>query len=109
MGYFTQTDLENALSVPIVKAVYDEQGKRSLVPTGEADVLVRLAAGERIGTHLQTTEMKTTARKQWLADHLQLRGKLSLDAGAIKVLKLEGKSLLAIGVTAVEEIGRAHV
>jgi glutamate 5-kinase len=78
-------------------------GAHTIIASGrEADVLVRLAAGERIGTHLQTTEMKTTARKQWLADHLQLRGKLSLDAGAIKVLKLEGKSLLAIGVTAVE-------
>ena len=78
-------------------------GANTIIASGrEADVLVRLAAGERIGTHLQTTEMKTTARKQWLADHLQLRGKLSLDAGAIKVLKLEGKSLLAIGVTAVE-------
>ena len=78
-------------------------GAHTIIASGrEVDVLVRLAAGERIGTHLQTTEMKTTARKQWLADHLQLRGKLSLDAGAIKVLKLEGKSLLAIGVTAVE-------
>lgn len=78
-------------------------GAHTIIASGrEADVLVRLAAGERIGTHLQTTEMKTTARKQWLADHLQLRGKLSLDAGAVKVLKLEGKSLLAIGVTAVE-------
>ena len=78
-------------------------GAHTIIASGrEADVLVRLAAGERIGTHLQTTEMKTTARKQWLADHLQLRGKLTLDAGAIKVLKLEGKSLLAIGVTAVE-------
>ena len=78
-------------------------GAHTIIASGrETDVLVRLAAGERIGTHLQTTEMKTTARKQWLADHLQVRGKLSLDAGAIKVLKLEGKSLLAIGVTAVE-------
>ncbi|MEY3798604.1 MAG: hypothetical protein RLZZ572_785 [Pseudomonadota bacterium] len=78
-------------------------GAHTIIASGrETDVLVRLAAGERIGTHLQTTEMKTTARKQWLADHLQLRGKLSLDDGAIKVLKLEGKSLLAIGVTAVE-------
>jgi glutamate 5-kinase len=46
--------------------------------------------------------MKTTARKQWLADHLQLRGKLTLDAGAVKVIKQDGKSLLPIGVIAVE-------
>ncbi len=78
-------------------------GAHTIIASGrEADVLVRLAAGELIGTHLQTTEMKTTARKQWLADHLQLRGKLTLDAGAIKVLRQEGKSLLSIGVTAVD-------
>ena len=78
-------------------------GAHTIIASGrEADVLVRLAAGERIGTHLQATEMKTTARKQWLADHLQLRGKLTLDAGAIKVLMQEGKSLLSIGVMAVD-------
>ncbi len=78
-------------------------GANTVIASGrENNVLVRLAAGEMIGTHLQTTEMKTTARKQWLADHLQLRGKLTLDAGAVKVIKQDGKSLLAIGVTAVE-------
>lgn len=78
-------------------------GANTIIASGrEKNVLVRLAAGEVIGTHLQTTEMKTTARKQWLADHLQLRGKLTLDAGAVKVIKQDGKSLLSIGVTAVE-------
>lgn len=78
-------------------------GANTIIASGrEKNVLVRLAAGEVIGTHLQTTEMKTTARKQWLADHLQLRGKLTLDAGAVKVIKQDGKSLLPIGVTSVE-------
>jgi glutamate 5-kinase len=78
-------------------------GANTIIASGrEKNVLVRLAAGEVIGTHLQTTEMKTAARKQWLADHLQLRGKLTLDAGAVKVIKQDGKSLLPIGVTAVE-------
>jgi glutamate 5-kinase len=78
-------------------------GANTVIASGrEKDVLVRLAAGEVIGTHLQTTEMKTAARKQWMADHLQLRGKLTLDAGAVKVIKQDGKSLLSIGVTAVE-------
>ena len=78
-------------------------GANTIIASGrEKNVLVRLAAGEVIGTHLQTTEMKTTARKQWLADHLQLRGKLTLDAGAVKVIKQDGKSLLPIGVTYVE-------
>ncbi len=78
-------------------------GANTVIASGrEKDVLVRLSAGEVIGTHLQTTEMKTTARKQWLADHLQLRGKLTLDAGAVKVIKQDGKSLLPIGVIAVD-------
>ncbi|MDZ4141064.1 MAG: glutamate 5-kinase [Methylotenera sp.] len=78
-------------------------GAHTVIASGrEQDVLLRLAAGEVIGTHLQTLALKTTARKQWLADHLQLRGRLTLDAGAVKVIKQDGKSLLPIGVTAVE-------
>lgn len=86
-------------------------GANTIIASGrEPNVLVRLAAGEVIGTHLQTTEMKTTARKQWLADHLQLRGKLTLDAGAVKVIQRDGKSLLPIGVVAVEgEFERGEV
>ncbi len=77
-------------------------GAHTVIASGrERAVLVRLSAGEVIGTHLHTSQMKTTARKQWLADHLQLRGRLTLDAGAVKVIKQDGKSLLPIGVTAV--------
>ncbi|KAB2844477.1 MAG: glutamate 5-kinase, partial [Burkholderiales bacterium] len=42
------------------------------------------------------------ARKQWLADHLQLAGRLTLDAGAVRALARDGKSLLPIGVLACE-------
>lgn len=78
-------------------------GAHTVIASGrEADVLVRLSRGEAIGTHLEATQMKTAARKQWLADHLRMSGKLVLDAGAVKVLKTDGKSLLPIGVTAVE-------
>lgn len=77
-------------------------GAHTIIASGrEADVLVRLAAGEVIGSHLHAAEMKTAARKQWLADHLQVRGKLTLDAGAARALREGGKSLLPIGVTAV--------
>jgi glutamate 5-kinase len=77
-------------------------GAHTVIASGrERDVLARLADGEAIGTHLHTNQMKTTARKQWLADHLQLRGRLTLDAGAVKVIQQDGKSLLPIGVTAV--------
>ena len=68
----------------------------------EPDVLVRLAAGEAIGTALWATTPKLAARKQWMADHLQLRGSVTVDAGAAQKLRAEGKSLLPIGVIDVE-------
>jgi glutamate 5-kinase len=77
-------------------------GAHTIIASGrEHDVLVRLLEGEVVGSHLRAPEMKTAARKQWLADHLQVRGRLALDAGAIRALKEDGKSLLPIGVTAV--------
>ena len=74
-------------------------GAHTLIASGhEPDVLVRLAQGERIGTLLLAKSATLAARKQWLADHLQLRGRLTLDAGAVKALQSGGKSLLPIGV-----------
>ena len=68
----------------------------------EPDVLLRLTQGESIGTLLVAQTQKTQARKQWIADHLQLRGSVTVDAGAVAKLRDEGKSLLPIGMTAVE-------
>ena len=44
---------------------------------------------------------KSQARKQWISDHLQLRGAVTVDAGAATKVRSEGKSLLPIGMTAV--------
>jgi glutamate 5-kinase len=78
-------------------------GAHTIIASGrEQNVLFRLANGEAIGTHLHAEQMKTVARKQWLADHLRLSGKVILDAGAAKALLEDGKSLLPIGVTKVE-------
>jgi glutamate 5-kinase len=68
----------------------------------EPDVLLRLAAGEAIGTALLAGTPKLAARKQWMADHLQLRGAVVVDAGAVLKVRDEGKSLLPIGVTEVD-------
>ena len=68
----------------------------------EPDALVRLTQGESIGTLLVAQTQKTQARKQWIADHLQLRGSVTVDAGAVAKLRDEGKSLLPIGMIAVE-------
>lgn len=74
-------------------------GAHTQIASGhEPDVLVRLAQGERIGTLLLAKSATLAARKQWLADHLQTRGRLMLDAGAVKALLAGGKSLLPIGV-----------
>lgn len=68
----------------------------------EPDVLVRLMDGQALGTLLVAQTQKKQARKQWMADHLQLRGAVTVDAGAAAKLREEGKSLLPIGMTAVE-------
>ncbi len=68
----------------------------------EPDVLLRLSQGEAIGTLLVAQTQKNQARKQWIADHLQLRGSVTVDPGAVVKLREEGKSLLPIGMTAVE-------
>lgn len=78
-------------------------GAHTVIASGrEANVLVRLSAGEAIGTHLEAGQMKIVAKKQWLADHLRFGGQLVLDDGAANVLTKEGKSLLAIGVIDVQ-------
>ena len=68
----------------------------------EPDALVRLSQGEAIGTLLVAQTQKTQARKQWIADHLQLRGSVTVDAGATQKLRGQGSSLLPIGMTTVD-------
>jgi glutamate 5-kinase len=78
-------------------------GASTIIASGrEENVLTRLAAGHPLGTALIAPAQSLAARKQWLADHVQLAGKLQLDAGAVRALVSEGKSLLPIGVVAVE-------
>jgi glutamate 5-kinase len=78
-------------------------GAHTVIASGrEPDVLIRLARGESIGTLLVAETEPLAARKQWLADHVQVSGHLHLDAGASRALAAGGKSLLPVGVTAVE-------
>lgn len=86
-------------------------GAHTVICSGHEDnVLLRLAAGEAIGTQLVAQQAPLDARRQWLADHLQLRGGLVLDAGAVKALREDGKSLLPVGVKAVTgEFARGEV
>ncbi len=78
-------------------------GAHTVIASGREDrVLMRLAEGEKIGSQLAAETPTLAARKQWLADHLQLRGKLVLDDGAVHALRAAGKSLLPIGVQDVQ-------
>jgi glutamate 5-kinase len=80
-----------------------QSGASTVIAWGrEPDVLLRLAAGEAIGTALQASTPKLAARKQWMVGQLQLRGAVVVDAGAAVKLRDEGKSLLPIGVTEVQ-------
>ena len=74
-------------------------GAHTVIASGrEPDVLLRIARGERVGTLLTARTMPLAARKQWLADHLNLGGRVKLDAGAVQALARGGRSLLPIGV-----------
>ena len=76
----------------------------------EPDALPRLAQGDAIGTLLIAPTQKHQARKRWIADHLQMRGAITVDDGAAVKLRGEGKSLLPIGMVAVEgEFSRGDV
>ncbi|TFZ01574.1 glutamate 5-kinase [Ramlibacter rhizophilus] len=76
----------------------------------EPDALLRLFAGEVVGTVLVAPTQKSQARKRWIADHLQLRGAVTIDDGAALRLREDGKSLLPIGMVTVEgEFSRGDV
>ncbi|MFA5490823.1 MAG: glutamate 5-kinase [Candidimonas sp.] len=78
-------------------------GGHTVIASGrEPNVLLRLAAGDAIGTELRALLPIRSARQRWLANHLRLRGRITLDAGAVRALTVDHKSLLPIGVTAVE-------
>jgi len=78
-------------------------GAATVIASGrEADVLTQIAKGAEVGTLIVPAQEPLVARKRWLAGQLQGRGKLVLDDGAARVLRDSGRSLLAIGVAAVE-------
>ncbi|TNC92512.1 MAG: glutamate 5-kinase, partial [Thalassolituus sp.] len=77
-------------------------GADTVIVGGRIDnVITRLREGELLGTLMLADKQPEAARKQWIAGHLQTRGELVLDAGAVKALRDGGRSLLPIGVVAV--------
>ena len=86
-------------------------GTATVIASGNTDlVLNRIAAGESLGTRLHPAQQPLAARKLWLAGNLRPCGGLVLDPGAVEVLCGDGRSLLAVGVTAVEgQFGRGDL
>jgi glutamate 5-kinase len=77
-------------------------GASTVIASGrDSDVLLRLARGESVGTKLDATVTRVSARKQWMADHLQVAGSVLLDDGAVHALLSGGRSLLSVGVKGV--------
>ncbi|MBY5269029.1 glutamate 5-kinase [Spiribacter salinus] len=80
-------------------------GAATLIASGrDTGVLEAIATGHAPGTLLTPSRERLVARKQWIAGQLQVQGKLWLDAGAVAVLRDQGRSLLAVGVTGVEGV-----
>jgi glutamate 5-kinase len=78
-------------------------GAHTLIASGrQPEILARVCAGEAIGSFIAADTQPMTARKQWMANHVQVAGRLRLDAGAVRALVTEGKSLLPIGVRELE-------
>ncbi len=78
-------------------------GTNTIIASGsEQNILTRLANGEEIGTLICAGQEPLIARKQWLANQLSVCGQLFIDKGAERVLKNNGSSLLAAGVTDVK-------
>jgi len=91
----------------ITKVVAAKRAARSGADTHiasgkETNILTRLAQGQSIGTLLRADTTPLAARKQWLADHVQVAGRIGIDAGAANALKVGGKSLLPIGASTIE-------
>ncbi len=79
-------------------------GALTIIASGlEPDVLLRLHAGDKLGTVLWPRSQRWQARQQWLGAQMRIHGRLTIDEGAVRVLKNHGRSLLPVGVTRVTD------
>jgi glutamate 5-kinase len=78
-------------------------GAGTVIASGRREGVVEaISQGDAVGTLLVPVQERQAARKRWLAGQLQVRGRLTLDEGAVRVLREQGRSLLAVGVCGVE-------
>ena len=78
-------------------------GTHTIIAAGrERQIITRIASGEHLGTRIFADNKPVAARKRWLASQMKPRGQLLLDAGAVKAIVANGKSLLPVGITSAE-------
>lgn len=78
-------------------------GVETVVASGqEPAILSAIAAGEPLGTRFEASPHTLRSRKQWIAFGSVARGTIMVDQGAVKALTDDHKSLLAVGVTAIQ-------
>ncbi len=78
-------------------------GAATVIVSGKIEnVITAVFQGDELGTYLIPNIEPLAARKQWLAGQLQVKGSVTLDDGAVKILQSAGKSLLAVGVKSVQ-------
>ena len=75
-----------------------------IAPGLKERIILDVIDGAKVGTLLVPDEAPVSARKRWLTAHLDVKGGLVLDDGAVKALKKSGVSLLPIGVLAVNGV-----
>ncbi|MGQ4808880.1 Glutamate 5-kinase [Candidatus Entotheonellaceae bacterium PAL068K] len=77
-------------------------GLHTYIANGLQDeTLVRILAGEAVGTHIYPAASKLSSRKRWIGYTLKAQGELVVDGGAKQALTTDGKSLLPSGILAV--------
>ncbi len=70
----------------------------------EPDIILRLAAGEAVGTRFLPITTKLESRKRWMLSGLSTKGKLVVDSGAALALRKQKRSLLAAGIKHIEGV-----
>ncbi len=100
----TRTGLGTGGMVTKIEAAHiaTRSGVRTVIASGsEANVIARVMAGDDLGTHFEPVTTHVESRKRWLLTD-RVRGRLHVDAGAVRVLLKGGASLLPVGITTVE-------
>ena len=78
-------------------------GENVVIAAGRRpNVLIDILAGEDVGTLILAEGRTVGSRKRWIGWTASPRGRLTLDAGAAAAVQSKGRSLLAVGVRAVD-------